>query len=90
MHERPRHGRMRMGHPDYGTGILKLNGLWISNDFENRGPVDMNFCRQDGSVFTLRRLEINDSRLKKLPYENSSEAMSNLDSDYQLLPPADL
>lgn len=89
-HQREKYGIQAVAHPDYGTNILtSLGKWWESTGNRGRGPLDMNFCRTDGSVFLLNRLlSGTDPRLKRLPYENGPEGASWA-KDSQMVPPTD-
>ena len=88
-HQRERYGIQRVGHPDYGTNILKNIGEeWGSIDGAGRGPLDMNFCRTDGSVFLMNRIVLGDTRLLRLPHENGPDGR-NWATDGQMVPLAE-
>ena len=84
-------------HPDYGSGLLSppvwmldariTNAYWWNNQ-AIRGPADYNFCREDGSVFQIKRVALDDDRLSHIPYKWNNNGESLL-SSYTLLPSVD-
>lgn len=85
-------------HPDRNTGALS-SGPWVRsihitnsywwNDVGLRGPVDYNFCREDGSVFRINNVAQDDSRLSHIPYKYYNSDLRSLDIAYTLLPNVD-
>ncbi len=64
-------------HPDYGTGVMGefVNGSIAESHYANmtthaRGPVDVNYTRNDASVFRISRVTWDDSRLERVPYKS--------------------
>lgn len=82
---------MLSAHPDRGTGYLRPfnpdgTSYWIGPPA--RGPIDRNFCRMDGSAFTMRNLKYEDSRMVKLPYKYNAYSAVSRRNEYTHLPPA--
>ena len=60
-------------HPDMGTGVLAEYSADHVSDYRSgtthaRGPVDLNYTRNDGSTFRISRVQPADSRLEKVNY----------------------
>ena len=91
-HSIPSHDVFRSSHRDRTTGLLKVppepGEYWKNKGLpkEAYGPMDLNFCRKDGSAFLLRQLTFVDGRLEKLPYSNH---YSPYYLGHQLLPAAE-
>ena len=81
------------GHPDRGTGIMQYGAwpiTWTNSYYfaptNWRGPIDMNFCREDGSVFRMNRVIYNDPRLSHVPYKWDNYNNGSLNTNWSLLP----
>jgi len=83
-------------HPDFGTSrmmpIVQNDAGWTSaryrlNGSIDRGPVDLNFTRVDGSSFRINDVEPEDPRLEKVPYKHA--AASSISTRWSLLPARD-
>ena len=70
----------QVSHPDRSPTMMKryltVYANWNNGTYQ-RGKVDMNFTRKDGSTFGLIGLAVNDSRLKKVSYKVSQVSTSN-------------
>ena len=77
-------------HPDVTTGRLsQISWGWKSVAVDATGPLDMNFCRTDGSVFRLNDVTSDDSRVKRIPMKNDPGELGYINTNrYNLLPPA--
>lgn len=80
-------------HPDFGTRRMKAvvnnTATWTSARYRltgsiDRGPVDLNFTRTDGSGYRIPGVEPEDPRLKKVPYEHANK--SSVSTRWSLLP----
>lgn len=79
-------------HPDRWTGLLQemyfeppccMLYIWSAPATNSRGPVDMHYLFDDGSVKRYNRVTLSDPRLAKVPYESSA---TNFPSDHMQLP----
>lgn len=84
-------GASRSAHPDFGTGTFTLVSSWFrgTTTGPTLGPVDRNFTRTDGSVFTVKDVLPSDGgdRLTKIPYKWGK--FDTMSVEYSLLPNAD-
>lgn len=76
--------RSDASHPDYRVGAMEVinwNGDWCSSFYRLEGirtPIDLSFARSDGSVFTIRDVEYDDKRLKKVPVSRDGDLTNYL------------
>ena len=90
-----RDSSVQSSHPDYGTSSMRQGGFWAntvkfwSKRGHIRGPLDLNFGRTDGSVFAVKRVQVEDARLEKT-YQKYSNDNRTLDEYWALLPSVEL
>ncbi len=76
-------------HPDFNSGILKKHETrpWWYSKPPAHGPLTLNYCRTDGSVFSLSSIKYQDQRLQRLPYKKGA---TNTSSGAVLLPDTEI
>ncbi|MBI1337347.1 MAG: hypothetical protein GC164_10345 [Phycisphaera sp.] len=74
-------------HPDINTNIMHLlpTGIYGIGNTLDRGLVDMNFTRCDGSTYRINQVSADDTRLKKVDYKYGNSGVS-LNMAWTMLP----
>ena len=84
-------------HYDYGSGRMSPNyrndaaiavSWYALTGAINRGAVDLNFTRTDGSSFRITNIDVQDDRLTKVDYKYGN-ANADHDTAWTLLPSID-
>ena len=72
--DRPGLDYLASSHPDFNSGILKKHETrpWWYSTPSAHGPLTLNYCRIDGSVFSLSSIKYQDQRLQRLPYKKGA------------------
>jgi prepilin-type N-terminal cleavage/methylation domain-containing protein len=83
--DRPGKNYVASSHPDFTSNILEKHSKrpWWYSNVPTHGPLTLNYCRTDGSVFHLNDIKYRDDRLQRLPYKLGA---ANTSSGAVLLP----